>query len=209
MDFGPGPAIVAGMGLDLDRLPTDPVLLSKILQEMAGVLEQERAELTAAKATMQAQTLQIEKLEHRVAWLLRVQFGRSREKMNIAQLRLMFDEVDIPEAANDDVPAVVTPKSARKAGRRNWLFIGSIEGGDASALFYSLVETCLCRARHTAVYAERRTMPSAAGWRRRSKWLRGIRMIGTRHSLVIKEHSKTQAIGRRPEIAWPFCVPKA
>ena len=142
LDFGPGPAIVAGMGLDLDRLPTDPVLLSKILQEMAGVLEQERAELTAAKATMQAQTLQIEKLEHRVAWLLRVQFDRSREKMNIAQLRLMFDEVDIPEAANDDVPAVVTPKSARKAGRRNWLFIGSIEGGDASALFYSLVETC-------------------------------------------------------------------
>jgi hypothetical protein len=85
---------------------------------------------------------EIEKLEHRVAWLLRVQFGRSCEKMNIAQLRLMFDEVDIPEAANDDVPAVVTPKSARKAGRRNWLFIGSIEGGDASALFYSLVETC-------------------------------------------------------------------
>jgi hypothetical protein len=27
-------------------------------------------------------------------------------------------------------------------GRRNWLFVGSIKGGEASALFYSLAETC-------------------------------------------------------------------
>lgn len=27
-------------------------------------------------------------------------------------------------------------------GRRNWMFVGSIKGGHASALFYSLVETC-------------------------------------------------------------------
>jgi hypothetical protein len=27
-------------------------------------------------------------------------------------------------------------------GRRNWMFVGSLKGGDASALFYSLVETC-------------------------------------------------------------------
>jgi hypothetical protein len=27
-------------------------------------------------------------------------------------------------------------------GRRNWMFVGSTKGGDASALFYSLVETC-------------------------------------------------------------------
>lgn len=27
-------------------------------------------------------------------------------------------------------------------GRRNWLFVGSPKGGDAAALFYSLVETC-------------------------------------------------------------------
>ncbi|MFC3216394.1 IS66 family transposase [Novosphingobium panipatense] len=27
-------------------------------------------------------------------------------------------------------------------GRRNWMFVGSIKGGDASALFYSLAETC-------------------------------------------------------------------
>src|SRR3546814_1901185 len=27
-------------------------------------------------------------------------------------------------------------------GRRNWMFVGSTKGGDASALFYSLAETC-------------------------------------------------------------------
>lgn len=27
-------------------------------------------------------------------------------------------------------------------GRRNWMFVGSIKAGHASALFYSLVETC-------------------------------------------------------------------
>lgn len=27
-------------------------------------------------------------------------------------------------------------------GCRNWLFVGSPKGGDAAALFYSLVETC-------------------------------------------------------------------
>ncbi len=106
------------MRFDLDRLPTDPVLLQKILREMADVMAQERAELAAAKATVQAQTLHIEKLEHRVARLLRVQFGRSSEKMDIAQLRLMFDEVEVPDAANDDVPAAAPPKSARKAGAR-------------------------------------------------------------------------------------------
>src|SRR3546814_1041891 len=78
------------MRFDLDRLPTDPVLLQKMLREIAEVMELERAELGAAKQTVKAQGLTIEKLEHRLARLLRVQFGRSSEKMDIAQLRLMF-----------------------------------------------------------------------------------------------------------------------
>jgi transposase len=108
-----------GMRFDLDRLPTDPALLQKILREMVEVMEQERAELKTAKATVQAQFLQIEKLEHRLARLLRVQFGRSSEKMDIAQLRLMFDEVELPEPANDDAsaPEAKAP-SARKPGAR-------------------------------------------------------------------------------------------
>jgi transposase len=109
--------MVGGMRFDLDRLPTDPVLLQKMLLEMAEVMEQERGELKTAKATVKAQSLRIEKLEHRLARLLRVQFGRSSEKMDIAQLRLMFDEVATPEPANDDVPAPAA-KSARKPGTR-------------------------------------------------------------------------------------------
>ena len=93
------------MRFDLDRLPTDPVLLHKMLRELAEVRDLEQAELKAAKATIKAQTLQIEKLEHRLSRLLRVQFGRSSEKMVVAQLRLMFDEVDLPAPANDDAPA--------------------------------------------------------------------------------------------------------
>ena len=111
--------MLMGMRFDLDHLPTDPVLLQKMLREMVDVMEQERAELKAAKATVKAQNLQIEKLEYRVARLLRVQFGRSSEKMDIAQLRLMFDEVEVPQAANDDasVPEGKV-QSARKPAAR-------------------------------------------------------------------------------------------
>lgn len=106
------------MRFDLDRLPTDPVLLQKMLREMAEAMEVERGELTVARQTVKSQGLTIEKLEHRLARLLRVQFGRSSEKMDIAQLRLMFDDVDTLESANDDVAAGAKLKSARKAAAR-------------------------------------------------------------------------------------------
>ena len=46
-------------------------------------------------------------------------------------------------------------------GRKNYLFAGSDAGGERAAAAYTLVETALCRARHKAVYAARRTMPNA------------------------------------------------
>lgn len=36
-------------------------------------------------------------------------------------------------------------------GRKNWTFAGSDEGGRRAAIIYSLIATCLCRARHRAV----------------------------------------------------------
>ncbi len=45
-------------------------------------------------------------------------------------------------------------------GRKSWLFAGSDRGGMRAAAMYSLIVTALCRARHRAVYAARRTMPS-------------------------------------------------
>lgn len=87
-----------------------------MLREMAEAVELERAQLKTVKETVKAQKLKIEKLEHRLARLLRVQFGRSSERMEIAQLRLMFDEVGAPEPANDD--ASPAPKPQSKAGSR-------------------------------------------------------------------------------------------
>ena len=46
--------------------------------------------------------------------------------------------------------------------RKNFLFLGSEAGGDRAAILYTVLESALCRARHKAVYAERRTMPSGA-----------------------------------------------
>lgn len=45
-------------------------------------------------------------------------------------------------------------------GRKAWLFADTSSGARASATCYSLIETALCRARHKAVYAVRRTMPN-------------------------------------------------
>jgi len=51
-------------------------------------------------------------------------------------------------------------------GRRNWTFAGSDAGGHRAAAAYTLIETALCRARHNAVYAAPRTMPSGFGMMR-------------------------------------------
>ena len=45
-------------------------------------------------------------------------------------------------------------------GRKAWLFADTSQGARASATCYSLVETALCRMRHSAAYAEPRTMPN-------------------------------------------------
>jgi transposase len=49
--------------------------------------------------------------------------------------------------------------------RKNALFAGSDEGGANWAVIASLIETCLCRSRHSEVYAARRTMPNGSGMR--------------------------------------------
>jgi len=46
-------------------------------------------------------------------------------------------------------------------GRRNSLFCGDEGGGESWVILSSLINTALCRARHKAVYAARRTMPNA------------------------------------------------
>jgi transposase len=36
-------------------------------------------------------------------------------------------------------------------GRKSWLFVGSDRGGERAAFMYTLIGTCLCRARHKQV----------------------------------------------------------
>ncbi|MCR6478420.1 IS66 family transposase [Variovorax sp. ZS18.2.2] len=45
-------------------------------------------------------------------------------------------------------------------GRKAWLFCGSELAGQRAAVVMSLVQSALCRARHSVDYADRRTMPS-------------------------------------------------
>ena len=45
-------------------------------------------------------------------------------------------------------------------GRQNWLFAGSLRAGKRAAAVMSLIHSALCRVRHWADYAYRRTMPS-------------------------------------------------
>src|SRR3984885_3051989 len=57
-------------------------------------------------------------------------------------------------------------------GRKNSLFSGSEGGAESWAILASVLNTALCRARHRAVYAARRTMPN---------WLVFPRIRGDRH----------------------------
>ena len=45
-------------------------------------------------------------------------------------------------------------------GRKNALFAGADSGGKHWAIVATLIQTALCRARHSAVYAARQTMPN-------------------------------------------------
>ncbi|MGH8644158.1 MAG: IS66 family transposase [Gammaproteobacteria bacterium] len=60
-------------------------------------------------------------------------------------------------------------------GRKNWLFCDTVRGAKASANLYSLIETALCRIRHSAVHAELRTMPKCSSKRSiiTSLWVTG------------------------------------
>ncbi len=86
------------MRFDLAHLPNDIDALHRIIASQAADVATERdalaareTELSAAKAGLVAQALEIEKLKLQIARLRRAQFGRSSEKIErtIEQLELM------------------------------------------------------------------------------------------------------------------------
>ena len=85
-------------------------------------------------------------------------------------MRAARSEYDAPSVRAADASDIGLQRPARYGqndreialGRKNYLFAGSDAGGERAAAAYTLVETALCRARHKAVYAARRTMPNGS-----------------------------------------------
>jgi hypothetical protein len=98
------------MRLDLDRLPTDPVVLQQVVRELAAALETRDGEL--------------EKLRGLLAKLKRMKFGRSSEKRDADQLALALEALEEDIAALDGGPseapatAPAEKPGATKSGRR-------------------------------------------------------------------------------------------
>ena len=107
--------IVAAVSFDPHDLPTDADALRRLVQE-------QHAELVAAKAALQLRTLEIEKLKVQLARLKREKFGRSSERLEqaIAQLELQIEEIEVGDAVppreapapktSSDAPAATTAK---------------------------------------------------------------------------------------------------
>lgn len=103
------------MTLDLDRLPRNPDLLAELVRELADALSKEQSKN--------------EKLEHRIAALLRQRYGAKSEKMDPNQARLFADLLAdvVPGAADEvasaepEIPAwteLPRPEGQGKHGRR-------------------------------------------------------------------------------------------
>ena len=87
--------------------------------------------------------------------------------------------------------------------RKNALFAGHDAGAENWAIIASLIETSLCRARHNAVYADRRTMPNASSDRDGKlcvpSQFGGSPLFGTRHSSYAQRvfrNSRSRSLGR-------------
>src|SRR5512147_2449656 len=87
------------MRLDLARLPNDPVLLQRVVRDLAEVLARQDAELATTKAQLADRDAELEKLQLFLAALKRLKFGRSSEKHHPDQLRLSLEAIEEQIAA--------------------------------------------------------------------------------------------------------------
>src|SRR5271170_8516524 len=97
------------MSLAEADLPSDPAALRAFALACQAELLAANSELKAAQTAVQLTTLEIEKLKFQIAKLLRMQFGRSSERIarEIAQLELRLEELETGEA-EDAVKAEAT-----------------------------------------------------------------------------------------------------
>ena len=108
------------MRLDLARLPNDPVLLQRVVRDLAEVLEGQEAELAATKARLADRDAELEKLQLFLAALKRLKFGRSSEKHYPDQLTLSLEAIEEQIAAlsaeSEPPPPATAPE--KKPSRR-------------------------------------------------------------------------------------------
>ena len=101
------------------------------------------------------------------AWLRDQRSRLSRSSSVAAPIDYMLRRWDRFTRFIEDGRVCLTNNAAERAlrgfalGRKSWLFAGSERGADRAAVMVTLITTALCRARHKAVYAARRTMPNA------------------------------------------------
>ena len=100
------------MRFDLDHLPDDPMLLQRIVRDMAEAMESERTQLSEAQG-------EVERLRGIIKQLQRAQFGRRSERLDPDQLQLGIEELDAdiarteahaPEQAGRGDATTTTPK---------------------------------------------------------------------------------------------------
>lgn len=111
------------MRLDLDRLPTDMVLLQQVVRDLAVTVERQEAALSEKDAQLESRDAELEKLRVLLAQLRRMRFGRSSEKRDPAQLWLALEaleeEIATREAARSPAAEVVAKEEHKgKAARR-------------------------------------------------------------------------------------------
>ena len=109
------------MRLDLARLPNDPVLLQRVVRDLADVLERQEAELAASRAALAERNAEVEKLQLFLSALKRQRFGRSSEKCHPDQLALSLEAIEEQIAALQAKPYPrrrrPIPRRSRAAGR--------------------------------------------------------------------------------------------
>src|SRR2546430_6528933 len=88
------------MQLDLDNLPSDTVLLHRLVRDMASVVEQRDSE--------------IDRLQLIIKQLQRARFGRRSERLDADQLALGLEDVETDKARAE---AAQEPRARSKDGK--------------------------------------------------------------------------------------------
>jgi len=126
--------------------------------EIRGRPPDERAEVRQARAGPELEALH--------AWLHTIVAKLSKKSELALAIRYALSRWNALTRYRDDGRLEIDNNAAERAlravalGRKNWLFAGSDDGGERAAAIYSLLGTALCRMRHSAVHAERPTMPN-------------------------------------------------